>query len=82
MLGQLIRRISPDSFYWHGGHYVRVYKDEHGFGWQIYRDDKFVYSNGHFVGLIDGGHCRELADSHKSAQEYIDNCLERDEQWV
>jgi hypothetical protein len=68
-----------EARYWHSGYFVRIFREEHGFGWQVWRDDKFVYHNGQFVALIDGGLCEFLDATHRSAQEYIDNCLPESE---
>jgi hypothetical protein len=80
MILQLLKALIPlpgekEARYWHSGYFVRVFKEEYGFGWQVWRNDKFAYHNGQFVALIDGGLCEFLDEAHRSAQEYIDNCL-------
>ena len=67
--------VEVDDKYWWDDYFIRVFKEPEGFGWQIYRDNKFIYRDGKFISLVDGGLCdtRELANYH--AQDYIDNCL-------
>ncbi|MCC3405467.1 MAG: hypothetical protein JGK17_07705 [Microcoleus sp. PH2017_10_PVI_O_A] len=64
-----------DERYWHSGYFIRIFREEYGVAWQVYRDNKFVHRGGRFVALIDGGLCESLCAAHRSAQEYIDNCL-------
>lgn len=80
MILQLLKALMPlpsekETRYWHSGYFVRVFREEYGVAWQVWRDNKFVYRDGQFVGLIDGGLCDSLYGAHCSAQEYIDNCL-------
>ncbi|MEG4397193.1 hypothetical protein [Microcoleus sp. BROC3] len=80
MILQLLKALmrSPEGQeikYWHNGYFVRIFKEEYGTGWQIYRDDKFTYQNGQFVDLIDGGVAESDAEAYRSAEEYIENCL-------
>jgi hypothetical protein len=80
MILQLLKNLMhlpghQDIKYWHNGYFVRVFGEECGFGWQVYRTDKFIYRNGRFVDLVDGGLCEFVDDAHRSAQEYIENCL-------
>jgi hypothetical protein len=74
MILQLLR-AEKDIHYWHNRYFVRIFKEEYGTGWQVFRDDKFVYRAGQFVGLIDGGLCDTAKGAYFSAEEYIDNCL-------
>lgn len=75
----MILNLSKDARYWHNTYFVRVYKDSGGYGWQVFHDNKFVYRDGQFIALIDGGHCPKEFDAHKSAQDYINNILRRHE---
>jgi hypothetical protein len=68
-----------DRRYWYSEYFVRIFGEEYGIGWQVWRDDKFTYRNGKFVGLIDGGLCEDENAAYLSAQEYVDNCLEKEE---
>jgi hypothetical protein len=71
----ILRLLSTDVRYWHSGYFVRIFEDAGGFGWQIFRDNKFIYRGGQFIALVDGGHCQASDEAHRSAQEYIDNSL-------
>ena len=71
----ILNLLSTDARYWHNSYFVRVYEDAGGYGWQIFRDNKFVYRNGQFIALVDGGHCPTSGEAHQSAQDYIDNIL-------
>lgn len=80
MILQLLKALMPlpgekDTHYWHNGYFIRIFKEEYGTGWQVYQDDKFVYRNGQFVGLVDGGVTETDDEAYRSAEEYIDNCL-------
>lgn len=80
MILQLLKALMPlpeekDTRYWHNGYFVRIFREEYGVGWQVWRDNKFAYRNGKFVSLVDGGLCEDERTAHRSAQEYIDNCL-------
>ncbi|MEG5176183.1 hypothetical protein [Microcoleus sp. B3-D7] len=75
MILNVLRRLAnSDARYWHNGYFVRVYEDA-GWGWQIFRDNKFIYHDGQFTALIDGGHCPSEFEAHESAQDYIGNIL-------
>ncbi|MEG4048502.1 hypothetical protein [Microcoleus sp. Pol17_C1] len=80
MILNVLRRLTnSDARYWHNGYFVRVYEDAAGWGWQIFRDNKFIYRDGQFIALIDGGHCPTEFGAHESAQDYINNILRRHE---
>jgi len=48
-------KAERDTHYWHSGYFIRIFKEEYGTGWQVFRDDKFTYRNGQFVDLISRG---------------------------
>lgn len=72
---KIVRPIERDCQYWHNGYFIRIFDEEHGKGWQVYRNNKFIYRNGKFVDLVDGGVTECLDDAYRSAEEYIENCL-------
>jgi hypothetical protein len=77
---QLFRE--PDDRYWWGSYFIRVFEDSdgYGYGWQIFRDNKFIYRNGEFVALVDGGFCTTRREANYQAQDYVDECLDRPEE--
>ncbi|MEG4010368.1 hypothetical protein QUA41_30665 [Microcoleus sp. Pol11C1] len=80
MIGKFFQALihpigEQDVKYWHDGYFIRVFKEQHGYGWQVYRNDKFTFRDGQFVDLIDGGLCEFQNDAYTSAEEYIENVL-------
>lgn len=81
MISEFIKKIirpaiERDCHYWHNGYFIRIFDEEYGRGWQVYRNNKFIYRNGCFVDLIDGGLTDCLDEAYRSAEEYIEYRLE------
>lgn len=67
-----IEKAETDDRYWWDEYFIRVFAEADGYGWQIFRDNKFIYRDGKFISLVDGGFCDTRAKANYQAQDYVD----------
>jgi len=62
--------VETDDRYWWDGYFIRVFAEADGYGWQVFRDNKFIYRDGKFISLVDDGFCDTRTKANYQAQDY------------